>query len=334
LSESERFRQRLKAIGLSDPAIQAAWPEWWSDSADPSPSARLELRFSVARKLGIDPRSLLDEEGLPRFIWKDEARFKHLSGETELELAAISSFGKALAALLVAATKAPEFALVGTTAADLRRAVLTQQQYVRLPDLLALSWSAGIPVAHPRVYPAGQKRMAAMSVGLEPVNAILLAKDSQYPPHVAFYLAHEIGHIALGHVTGNHTIIDMESDRLNEPHTDREEEDADRFALELLTGRADPLIIPESGEYNAPGLATAALKASGELQIEPGTIALCFGYSTQNWAVANSALRFIYSQPRPVWREINRLALTQLSIERIPSDSQAYVTAVLGEAAA
>ena len=102
MTESERFRTRLKRVGLSDSAINAAWPDWWSDDADPSSSARLELRFSVARKLGLDARSVLDEEGVPRFIWKDEARFKHLSGETDLERAAISSFGRSIGALLTA----------------------------------------------------------------------------------------------------------------------------------------------------------------------------------------------------------------------------------------
>lgn len=334
MSEAERFRKRLKTIGLSDPAIEAAWPEWWSDAADPSPSARLELRFSVARKLGLDPQSLLDEEGQPRFVWKDEARFKHLSGESELELAAISSFGKALGALLIAAAGHPQFPLVGTSAATLRRAVLTERAYVRLADLLALGWSAGIPVAHPRIFPAMRKRMAAMSVALEGGNVVLLSKDSQYPPHVAFYLAHELGHIALGHVVEGHAIVDMESQRLNQPGSDREEEDADRFALELLTGRAEPVVLPVGGEYNAPGLASASIRASEELHIEPGTLALCFGYSSQNWAVANSAMRFIYSQPRPVWREINRIATSQVDIGRIPSDAQSYVSAVLGEHAA
>jgi len=329
LTEAERFRRRLKSVGLSDPAINAAWPDWWSDDADPSPSARLELRFSVARKLGLDARSVLDEEGVPRFIWKDEARFKHLSGETDLERAAISSFGRSIGALLTAGSPVAQFSLFGTSAATLRDAILRSQSYVRLVDLLSLAWSSGTPVAYLRIFPAARKRMAAMAVAVGNRRAVLLAKDSMYPPHIAFYLGHELAHIALNHIDTDAAIVDMETDALSTASSDTEEAEADRFALELLTGRPDLQLVPE-GSYNAPGLADRALRVSTELHIEPGTIALCFGYSTGNWAVANSAMRFIYDAPRPVWNEVNRLTLSQLDLEQLPSDSSSYLNTILG----
>jgi hypothetical protein len=334
VTEAGRLRNRLKAIGLSDPAIQAAWPEWWSDAADPSPSARLELRFSIARKLGLDPRSLLDEEGAPRFVWRDEARFKHLSGESDAERAAITSFGRALGSLLVAAAPPARGTIAQASASNLRNTILRSQQFVRLVDLLSLSWAVGLPVVHLRVFPAVRKRMAAMAVSVADRNAILLAKDSMYPPHVAFYLAHELAHIALGHVAKDTAIVDLESDLHAGDTTDKEEAEADRFALELLTGRNDPQVVPASGDYNAPGLATAALESGPALGIEPGTLALCFGYSTQNWAIANSAMKFIYSAPKPVWEEVNRLAARELTLDHIPTDARSYVTAVLGAPAA
>ena len=329
MTEAERFRGSLKSVGLSDPAINAAWPDWWSDDADPSPSARLELRFSVARKLGLDARSVLDEEGVPRFIWKDEARFKHLSGETDLERAAISSFGRSVGTLLTAGSPVAQFSLIGTSAATLRDAILRSQSYVRLVDLLSLAWSSGTPVAYLRVFPAVRKRMAAMAVAVGNRRAVLLAKDSMYPPHIAFYLGHELAHIALNHINADAAIVDMETDALSTGSADAEEAEADRFALELLTGRPDLQLVPE-GSYNAPGLADLALRVSTELHIEPGTIALCFGYSTGNWAVANSAMRFIYDAPRPVWNEVNRLTLSQLDLEQLPSDSSSYLNTILG----
>lgn len=334
MTEAGRLRNRLKAIGLSDPAIQAAWPEWWSDAADPSPSARLELRFSIARKLGLDPHSLLDEEVAPRFVWRDEARFKHLSGESDAERAAITSFGRALGSLLVSATPSPIGTIAQASASDLRSMALRSHQFVRLLDLLSLSWSVGLPVVHLRVFPGVRKRMAAMAVSVADRHAILLAKDSMYPPHIAFYLAHELAHIALGHVAKDTAIVDLESELPASEAADPEEIEADRFALELLTGRSDPQVLPVSRVYNAPGLADAALKSGPALRIEPGTLALCFGYSTQNWAVANSAMKFIYSAPKPVWEEVNRLAARELTLDRIPSDARSYVTAVLGAPAA
>ena len=90
---ARKLRSRLRELGLSSAAIEAAWPGWWSDEANSSLSAQAELRFGVARRLGLDPRSLLDDREAPRFMWREEARFKHLSGEGELEQAGITSFG-------------------------------------------------------------------------------------------------------------------------------------------------------------------------------------------------------------------------------------------------
>jgi hypothetical protein len=150
-----------------------------------------------------------------------------------------------------------------------------------------------------------------------------------YPPHIAFYLGHELAHIALGHIRADAAIVDMEADTLSTGSADTEEVEADRFALELLTGRPDLRLLPE-GSYNAPGLADLALRVSTELHIEAGTLALCFGYSTGNWAVANSAMHFIYDEARPVWSEVNRVTMMQLDLNQLPTDSISYLEAVLG----
>src|SRR5581483_3446683 len=163
MENASRFRQRLRSFGFADPAVEAAWPNWWSEEADNSLSAQTELRFSVARKLGLEPRSLLDDAGQPRFIWRDEARFKRLSGESELERAGITSFGMTIGRLLLAATS-PSLAEPPGTAADQRQLILRHQEYVRLADLLSVCWAVSIPVIHLRVFPWQRKRMAAMTL--------------------------------------------------------------------------------------------------------------------------------------------------------------------------
>ena len=326
---SNSLRQRLRTIGLADAAINAAWPAWWSDEAEFSSSARAELRFSVARKLGLDPRSLLEDEGAPRFVWRDEARFKHLADEGDLERAAITSFGTAVGTVLVNATNQPA-SISGYNSIDLRQAILNKQVYVRLLDLLALCWSAGIPVIHLRVFPCTRKRMAAMSVRIEDRNAILLGKDSAYPAHIAFYVAHELGHILSGHLASHAALVDLDYADLTTEGSDSEEVDADRFALELLTGQPRPTVLPWRRAYNSRELARTVLEASKELAVEPGTLALCFGYSTRDWATANAAMQLIYASGKPVWNEVNNVAIGQLDIDLIPEDTRAYLEAILG----
>jgi hypothetical protein len=333
LESASQLKKRLKNVGLSDAAINAAWPDWWSDAASDSTSAQTELRFSIARKLGLDPHSLLEDNQQPRFIWRDEARFKHLSGEGKLELSAITSFGTALGRFLAAST-AVASPLPNLNALELRKAILRVQPYVRLLDLLSVCWSIGIPVIHLRVFPTLRKRMAAMSVQIDGRFVILMGKDSMYPPHVAFYLAHELGHVALGHLSKDSAIVDLESTALAAPGEDPDEVAADRFALELLTGLTEPKVLSKSRSFNANQLAHAVLNASTELQIEPGTLALCFGYSTGQWMKTNAALKRVYSSPIQVWSEINKVAADHLDLSQIPDDARSYIRAALGEAVA
>ena len=323
------LRRRLKSIGLSDPALDAAWPTWWSAAADASPSARTELKFSLARKLGLDPRSLLDDNATPKFVWRDEARFKHLLTEDEQELSAISSFGKSLANVLIAATPDSSIRAAVPGALDLRRMLLKSRPYIRLSDLLSVAWSLTIPVVHLRVFPCERKRMAAMAVHTKDREAILLGKDSNYPAQIAFYLAHEIGHIALGHLKGGEILVDMDSE-LESPLNDEEEAAADRFALELLTGQPAPVVLTTAKRYTAKQLANEILRQAADLQIEPGTLCFCFGYSTGDWARTLAAMPIIYPDAKPVWNEINNIALTQLSLDETSADFASYVSAVLG----
>jgi hypothetical protein len=330
MESANQFRQRLKGFGLTDPAIDAAWPNWWSDEADSSVSAQAELRFSVARRLGLEPQSLLEDREQPRFIWRDEARFKRLSGETELERAGIASFGVTIANVLIAATT-PLAQPSPTSAGALRELILQSQDFVRLTDILSLSWSIGIPVIHLRVFPWPRKRMSAMTLRRGDRHAILVAKDSMYPAHIAFYIAHELGHAFLGHLQPGNVVVDLEDEGLTPAGVDPEEAGADSFALEFLTGAAQPTVLASTdSRISAAGLADAVLGASLELRIEPGTLALCFGYSTGNWQVANAAMSHIYAIAKPVWREINQVAVQQLVAERMPDDAVPFLTAVMG----
>jgi hypothetical protein len=331
---AEDLRFRLRGLGLSESAIAAAWPRWWSEEAEASASARAELRFGVARRLGLDPHSLLEDGDAPRFLWSEEARFKHLSDESELERAGITSFGRAIAAILLAATAPCEQDLASVSARDLRESVLASgRQFVALDDLLALSWAFAIPTVHLRIFPWPQKRMAAMTVDVGGRSSVLLGKDSSYPATVAFYLAHELGHIALGHVAADRLIVDLEDETTAGEDKDQEERDADAYALELLTGNPAPTVLAEGpGWAHGRALAKAALDAAAGLQIEPGTLALCFGHSTGDWRTANAALGHIYTEPRPVWVAVNAIARSQLQLAELPHDALEFLDSVLGPA--
>jgi len=256
----------LRQAGISSRAIDAAWPNWWRDELADSASGRAELRFALARKLGMSPKGLLGQR--VEFVWDDSAKFKHLKAEDEGDRAALTAFGLAVGRILINATKEGG-SLVGFDAQILRQELLrTGSAFVDLELLLSLCWSVGIPVIHLRVFPLEAKKMHAMVVSIGNRFAILLGKDANYPAPVAFTLAHELGHIVSGHLDGAPLLVDLQDPAFaKEP--DEQEKEADGFALELLTGRVDPQITTSLQTFNAPTLAEAVKLAASQYQVEP-----------------------------------------------------------------
>ena len=162
-ADSEDLRRELRRAGLSEQVISAAWPSWWSEDLADDLSGRYELRFALARRLGLSPRELLGER--VRFVWNDEARFKHLSVQDETHRAALASFGVTVGRALLRATPAAG-SLDGVDASGLRAALLGDRTLVDLPGLLYACWAIGIPVVHLRVFPLDTKSMHAMVVAL------------------------------------------------------------------------------------------------------------------------------------------------------------------------
>ena len=160
-------------------------------------------------------------------------------------------------------------------------------------------------------------------------GAILLARAARYPAQAVFTLAHEIGHAALGHLGDAPALVDME-DPFAPSADDDQEIAADRFALELLTGSADPDIRIEASRFSARSLALAVSKAGPRHRIEPATLALCVGYKRQAWQTAIGALRVLDPEPVNLGMEINRIAAGQLTWNSIGSDSFDWVERVLG----
>jgi hypothetical protein len=325
---AHEFRLRLvKSTGLSDSAVNAAWPEWWSEAADASPSAQAELRFSLARNLGLDPLTVLDEQ-TPQFVWDDSAKYKNFKGDEERDKPAITAFGKSVTRMLVKSVE-QAMPLEGISAAELRGLILKKNQYVGLVELLATMWGVGVPVLHLRVFPLAAKRMSAMVASFKDQYSILLAKDSIYPASIAFYLAHEIGHIACGHVKAGSALLDMEEE--DAPHEkDLEEIEADRYALALLTGDPDFGIQKQGDGHSAQELANQALALGPQTRIEPGTIALCYGYATGEWAVVQNAMKHIYTNAAPAWEAVNRIAASQMAWGDLSDENAHFLKAIMG----
>lgn len=325
-TDAKALRQKLKDAGLSKAAIDAAWPKWWSEEAAKSPAAQAELRFTVSRKLGLSPKSLFNE-GDATFLWQHNAKFKSYTGGLDDERAAIVSFATSLGRLVLSAvdeTHAHEVPAAG----ELRAAMLNHTEWVDVRALVAASWSLGIPIIYLKVLPLVAKRMSAMAVRVGDRSVILLARSYTKPSPVGFYIGHEIGHLHHGHVGEGDVLVDM-GDVLK-ADSDKEEMEADEFALELLTGSSKPTIDTGGIQVIGANLAQAAIDAAPTYRVEPGMIALCYGHQSGNWKSTWAALNLLYPSPINMWAAINKYALTQLDLSKVSTDSADYLRTVMG----
>jgi hypothetical protein len=173
--------------------------------------------------------------------------------------------------------------------------------------------------------------MHAMTARAGQRYAIMLGREASYVSAVAFTIAHEIGHIFLGHLEHSKSVVEVE-DPLTSAHARKSPEElaADAFALTVLTGTAEPDVSADSERFTATQLAASCLRNGPELRIEPGVLALCLAHSTGKWEQAFGALKIMQGTPVDVGSGINKLARRELTLEEAPPDAAYYVERVLG----
>jgi hypothetical protein len=137
---------------------------------------------------------------------------------------------------------------------------------------------------------------AALMIGTRPVIVISRRNDSK--SWLSFILGHELGHIALGHVAPDSSIIDValqkESTYAAESLSDPQESQADAFSLAVLGGKsAEDAQAHWSSRESAVNLAVAAREKAAALGIAPGHIVLRYAFRTKRWPEAAIALRFL-----------------------------------------
>jgi hypothetical protein len=265
----------------------------------------------------------------PRFLWRDETRFKNLGATTLHEAAVLGSFSVSVARPAVAATPAGPLLPISVSPASLRAELLKGAATIGLDELLALCWAFSTPVIYLRLFPLAHKRMHAVTANIGGRHAILIGQESRYAARIAYFIAHELGHIALGHVGDSVALLDVDDPLQAGDQRDEEEEAADRFALELLTGSAEPEIESSVDNFNARQLADAAITASVGAQVDPGVLALCLAHRTGHWQQAVGALKLIPPGERDLPSGINALAAHEMRWSSINRDAAAFLTTVM-----
>jgi len=278
---------RLGSAGVPAGFARMALPAWWDDEIAQSKSGLQQAQMYFARAFHIDLVSLAQSQG-PVPFQETQRKFKLSRNVVESDVSVSAHFATAMANLALVGVGA-EQSEVPKDPVQLRAAILQKYDCVSLLALLAWCAESNIPVVHIHKLPG--KKMTGLVVREDGRFAVVLSKKGT-PAHLLFHLAHELGHIANGHLQGNGFVAD-EKIGGTDPG-DADEKEADAYAIRLLNGRevrykpgASSVIRSGAALYKA-----AQAKANQE-RIDVGHIILNFGNSQQNHALANMAIKSI-----------------------------------------
>jgi hypothetical protein len=243
----------------------------------------------LSRAFNISLASLADPKAPVTFL-EAERKFALNKSIATADVFVSSNYAMALAKMALKGFK-PTQDPVPKDAAALRDLILKSADCVSLPSLLAWCAQAGIPVLYVHKLPG--KKMAGMVVRDADRFAVVLSRKGT-PSHLLFHVAHELGHIGHGHLTGNGFVVDEkigDADR-----GDADEKEADAYAIRLINGK--------SVSYSASGtirsgaaLYRAALAVAQQERIDVGHIVLNYGNAQKAHALATQALKHIAGEP-------------------------------------
>lgn len=316
---SDRIVERLLDAGFSREVVDASLPDWW-DSANTSSSSRTLVSLLLARRLSLDPVSLLDDSVPVGFLHTGPTKFKHMRLAAGPRRDVLVAFAQGVGRIAVAASPPPPGYPVPEDPVELRQVILDSgRDFVSFGDVLTVCWSLGVPVLHLRLFPARTKGVTAIAARLGERHAILVVRESGTEAQYMFHVAHELGHIALGHLKDSSVIVDADAeDPENDPEElidDDEEVAADAYAQGLLTG-STAFSVERMGMGHAGSareLAQRAAETGSTLRIDPGHIVMSFGYSTGDWALAMAAAKLLPAQGERPGTLVNRVLWDQLA---------------------
>jgi hypothetical protein len=286
----------LKAIGLSKSQLHALLPDWWDDKAAATSAGAWELVLLLARTLSLDAGKLAVGEIAPTGAVTQIA-YKHGREKDAAKLLASSLIASSVAqAILTATSRAPTSFDQNPQA--IRKSILSNRDCVDFQGVLTFCWDIGIPVIPLRELPVGLKKMdgAVLRTGDRPVIVVSRKNDSR--SWLSFILTHELGHYCLGHLKNDTAIVDValqaHTTYQTESADDRQEREADEFALEVLGGSdSDALVGRWSPETSPVELAITARDEAARLHCAAGHLILRHAFRTKRWKEAQNALRFL-----------------------------------------
>jgi len=308
-------------------------PSWWDDQIASSPDGMWELVLGIAKSLSLDAIALSKGELFPKGAVANIS-YKRNALVNPQDFQASTLIASSISNAIISSIKVPYQALpknVWELSEEIRA---IGKGSIDFDALLNYCWRKGVPVIALSNLPFGLKKMdgAALKVGDRPV--IILAKKNNSKSWLSFILAHELGHIALGHLENNSSIVDIalqqESTFDSDNTGDSMELEADKFALNILGGPLAQETQERWGDFDsAITLATNARAAANLLGCSAGHLILRYAFRTKRWPEAASALKFL-REDFDAQKEIVKSMASGITFDDLSNDVQDLIFRITG----
>lgn len=323
----------LEAAGYPRGFQKSLLPEWVTADVLSDDAASSEIAAILAKRLGLRPSPLFADTPQVEQLRRRDTKYKRSIPNKSRNFTAATSVAVAVAESVAAACPVPFIPFDGT-ASQMRAFVLetVPGNWLGLRNLLAACWGNGVPVIYLSEIGNGVAKMDGMVVQTKDRPVIILSKASELWAWQLFILAHEVAHVALGHVDPDEILIDEELGKTSYAmeDSDPDERAADTFAIELLNGRPDATYRVSEKNVSGPSLADAAFKYGKAHQIDPGHIALNFAHKSRAWPIGINAAKMLQGHNPPASHVINEIMWGRINTQMLPLDTVDFIRRATG----
>jgi hypothetical protein len=311
--------ENLKEKGLPRKYVDSViMPSWWNFDIEITPSNFVNLAHSLSRRLSLDVESILKLDMPLEFSPIPNPKFKKNKNTRIEQLKLASSLNWRLVGIVGSSISEP-YILMPDTSFQIRKEILAKYGSINLHSLIKYCWDHYLPVVHFNKFPKNTCKPDGIASNFHDRPVIIIGSAQKFPSRLLFILAHELGHIVLGHVKDG-MLLD---ENLLKQERDEEENQADRFAIELLFGRTEPYEWDDKLDYVK--LKSVSRDFSKQDCVAQGAVLLNYAYNQKHeWKKVVSLLQKIESELNAP-EIINYFLKVNLRLEHLSDDASDYL---------
>lgn len=280
---------RLSRAGFKGDFVRPAiLPDWWEDSCEQDPRLLPEIEIRIARFLGLPLLTVKDVNSplAPASYPAVQLRGARVTDPKRLGPAIHSAMRIAAAVVRNMRDTVSGPNVPPSNGLIWRDQISRDHQAVALKDIVLDLWKRGIPVIPLEVLPVPSFQGIACIVEGRP--CIVVGHKHDEPGRVAFLVAHEVGHIALGDCMPDQPVVDEDVEIDLEVNIER---CADDYAMQVLIGDHS---VPEISGFSFKDLAQEASKIEHENGADASTVILAWARRTGDYQKATMALKALW----------------------------------------